>query len=390
LLEIATGGTGERAEAAKLALQALPGTGVNENLAGRLPKADGQLRRLLIELVGLRRIAAVAELIKAADDSDPQVRASALAALGSTVGPQDLSVLIERVVAPTHPPDAAAAQQALRTASVRMPDRDACVNQLMEAMSRAPLPAQNALLEIIGSVGGQRALASVAQAADNRAPELRDTASRLLGEWMTADAAPVLLQLAKDGDDDRYKVRALRGYIRIARQFTFPAQERAEMCRAALQAATRDAERKLVLEVLEQNPSLETMRLAVDVARQPSLRDPASQTALAIAQKLAGNVPDLKALLEQIGQVPVKVEIVAAEYGAGANVKDVTAALRQYVRDLPWVILPSTSYNASFGGDPAPGSPKQLKVRYRLNDKSGEVSLPENAAIILPMPEKSS
>jgi HEAT repeat protein len=390
LLEIAAASDGDLADAAKRALQSLPGAGVNENLAGRLPKADGKLRRLLIELVGLRRIEAMSELIKAADDSDPQIRSAALAALGSTVGPQNLSVLIQRVAAPTDPQDATAAQQALRAASIRMPDRDECVDQLAAAMSRAPLSAQNALLDIIGSVGGQRALESVAKGARDRSPELRDTASRLLGEWMTADAAPVLLQLAKSDGDEKYKVRALRGYIRIARQFVFPAQERADMCRAALQAATRDAERSLVLEVLEQNPSPETFRLALEAARQASLKDAATKTALAIAQKLAGQTTDIQDLLKQIGQTPVKIEIVEAEYGAGANVKDVTEALRQHVRDLPWVILPSASYNASFGGDPAPGSPKQLKVRYRLNDKSGEVSLPENAAIILPMPEKSS
>ena len=32
-----------------------------------------------------------------------------------------------------------------------------------------------------------------------------------------------------------------------------------------------------------------------------------------------------------------------------------------------------------------PGTPKQLKIRYRLNGKAGEVSFPENATILLPM-----
>ena len=49
--------------------------------------------------------------------------------------------------------------------------------------------------------------------------------------------------------------------------------------------------------------------------------------------------------------------------------------------------MPSTSYNSSFGGDPVPGVRKQLKVQYRINGKAGEVSFPENATVMLPMPQ---
>ena len=61
---------------------------------------------------------------------------------------------------------------------------------------------------------------------------------------MTVDAAPVLLDLAKTAPDNKYKIRALRGYIRLVRQFTVPDAQRVEMCRAALDAAERDAEKK--------------------------------------------------------------------------------------------------------------------------------------------------
>jgi hypothetical protein len=93
------------------------------------------------------------------------------------------------------------------------------------------------------------------------------------------------------------------------------------------------------------------------------------------------------ALLTQLGQEPVKIEIVKAEYGAEGKMKDVTEVLRKQVRDLPLVVLPSPSYNKSFTGDPAPGVVKKLKVQYRINGKAGEVSLAEDAMILLPMPK---
>ncbi len=63
-----------------------------------------------------------------------------------------------------------------------------------------------------------------------------------------------------------------------------------------------------------------------------------------------------------------------AEYGAGSTQKDVTEVLRKQAGDLPLITLASSSYNASFGGDPVPGSVKQLKIQYRINGKTGEAS----------------
>ena len=44
----------------------------------------------------------------------------------------------------------------------------------------------------------------------------------------------MLLDLAKSAADEKYKIRALRGYIRLVRQFAMPDEQRAEMCRIAM------------------------------------------------------------------------------------------------------------------------------------------------------------
>ncbi len=387
LLLIASSEDVALAQAAKQALEGLRGSGVDDELASRLSQADETSRLVLIQLVGLRRIDAISALLEAADDPNMEIRTAALISLGATVGPSDLSVLISRVVAPSNAEEAEAALTALRAACVRMPDRDACAKQLVAAMSKAPLSAQTALLEALGSVGGVVALRSVATAAKDERVELQDTASRLLGTWMTADAAPVLIDLAKTAPEDKYRTRALRGYIRIARQFSFPGEKRAEMCRQALRSAKRDAERILVLQVLERYPSIEMLELAVEAAQAPSLKDEATKVSLTIAQKIGGKSADLQKLLAQIDQEPVELEIIKAEYGVGKQVKDVTEMLRKRVGSLPLVTLPSTNYNNSFGGDPAPGIRKQLKVTYRLNGKEGKASFAENAMIVFPVPE---
>ena len=82
----------------------------------------------------------------------------------------------------------------------------------------------------------------------------------------------------------------------------------------------------------------------------------------------------------------MKLEIIKAEYGAGAQTKDVTAILRRHAKNYRVVFLPVATYNESFGGDPVPGISKQLKIKYRIDGKDGEVSLNENATVVLPMP----
>jgi hypothetical protein len=108
---------------------------------------------------------------------------------------------------------------------------------------------------------------------------------------------------------------------------------------------------------------------------------------LVIAQKTGGNGIDAKSLLSKLGLDKVKVQIVKAEYGSGSTLKDVTEMLQKLVSDSPLIALSSQNYNASFGGDPAPGTVKQLKVQYRINGKASEASFAENSLIILPMPK---
>jgi len=290
LLDAALEADAELAHAAKATLAGLPDKEVDADLLARLPKAEGKLRVVLLDVAGQRRIeAALPTLLKAADDADAQVRAAALAALGSTLGQRDLPVLIARVVNPQKPEDAKAAAEALHAACIRMPDREACAATLIAAMSQAPVPLKCRFLEILGAMGGPKALAVVGAAARDANPEIQDAASRLLGEWMSAEAAPVLLDLAKA--DAKYKNRALRGYIRIARQLDVPAAERLAMCREAWQLCQRDDEKKLVLDALRRYPSAQGLAMVIPHLRNTGLKAEASSAAVSIAEKIVRRNP---------------------------------------------------------------------------------------------------
>ena len=294
------------AEAAKAALEGLQGEDVDATLATALSTAGKASRPILIDLAGRRRIAAaVPALLKAVDDSDAAVRSAALTALGETVGPDNLSVLIARVVSPSNAADTEAAQRALLAASIRMPDREACAAQLVAAISRASIPAKCTVLDILGAMGGKNSLAALGRAAKDPADELQDTASRLLGEWMDldVDAGPVLLDLAKTAPSNKYKIRAMRGYIRLVRQFVMPDAQRVAMCRAAMETAERDVEKAFLLkDVMPLYPSIGMLQLAVEATKIPALKNDATAVSRAIAKKIRGKQAEVKKLLDQIGK----------------------------------------------------------------------------------------
>ena len=388
LLAAAIGDDLELSEAAKQALADLPGDDVNKQIVAMLPQVQGKAYPVLIELVGRRRIQANDTLLKAVEHRDAAVRKAALLALGETADLKGLPALIAQVTTPKNADDVQVAQQALRAASIRQADREAAATQLAAAYERtSSAETKSTLLEILGAMGGAKALATVHAAAKSRDPQLQDVSTRLLGEWMTADAAPVLLDLARRGPGDKYQIRAVRAYIRIARQFALPDDQRTQMIRDAFVIARQPAEQKLVMEVLRRYPSEETLQMAISAMSNSAVKDDASATTLAIAQQLGQRGIDVSQHLANAGFEKVKVEIIKAEYGSGSTQKDVTAVLRKQVGDLPIIALPGDTYNKSFGGDPAPGMPKQLKVQYRIDGKSAEATFAEGALIVLPMPK---
>lgn len=386
LLESALDPSPEVAATAKKSLVELPGESVDQEIVARLAKPDPKVYSLLLDLIGQRRIAALPILTKALDSSDRAVRSAALTSLGATVTPDKLSILINKVLTPKNADDAPVAQAALKTASIRMPDREACATELATATERTSVPTKIVLLKILGEVSGTKALQTIATAAKSNDPQLQDVASELLGEWMTIDAAPVLLDLAKTAPAEKFQIRAMRGYIKIARQFAMDEKDRMAICEKAFEACRRSAEQKLVLDVFKRYPHPETLRMSIKAIQLPEIKDDAYQATLVIAQKLGGNPAAVREQLNAVELQKAKLEIVKAEYGAGTNLKDVTEVLQKQVGETPLLSLPAESYNESFGGDPAPGATKKLKVQYKVDDKAGELSFAENALLIFPTP----
>jgi len=291
LLEAALGDAAV-AQTAKDAISNLPGNDVDAAIVARLAGAEPKAKAILFELLGARRVVAATPAVCAAlTDSNEPVRLAAIAAFGRLAELKDLDVLAGKAMAGGSPAESAAAQAALKMAVLRMSDRDACAAKLAGALKGASAANQKYLLELLSKVSGQKALETVLVSVKSSDPAVKDAATRVLGEWLSADAAAALLEIARHDADAKYQTRALRGYIRIARQLKLPAETRLAMFHTAMELAKRNEEKKIALEILPRIPSVTTLDLVVSYVGAPALKTPAADAAVKIAAKIVGREP---------------------------------------------------------------------------------------------------
>jgi HEAT repeat protein len=387
LLDAAVEGDEEVSLAAMESLESLQDESVDDQITTRLSEAQGKMRIVLMELVTRRRtVTAAPSLWAAADDADLAVRIAALTGLGALLETDDLSKLIERLATTEEEEETTALDNAICEVCRRSEDQESVASLFIAAMPTVDESVMIRILDMLNVIGGEKSLETVAAVALSSSGVGSDAAFRVLGQWKSADAAPVLIDLHNTVGIERLQIRAIRAYIRIARQFDMPVERRAEMCRTALETADRDTDKQLVLEVLLRYPGEEMQAIALEAAEIPALKE----QALLVVMGMAGdevNRAKLGRILAQAGQTPVELEIISAVYGADEKSKDVTAILRQHAGNYRIIFLPSSSYNESFGGDPAQGIVKRLIIKYRIDGKDGEVALRENAMIVLPLPE---
>ncbi len=307
LLDAALDANTAVSEAAVEVLADLPAKEIDGLLAARLQSASGASRLVLIGLAGRRHIeSATPTLLKLAGDADVNVRSAALTALGSTIRASDLPVLIERAIRPSNPGEAHAALAALRAACGRMSDRDTSTAHVVTALATAQVPAKCKLIEVLVTIGGDKALKVVRDAAKDSNADLRRAGYKALGEWHSADAGAVLLGLVKNGDPE-LKVGATRAYIRVARQFSIPKDQRMAMFREIMTLAQRDDERRLALDILKQIRTTESLSVAVAYLQQPNLSDAAARVAVTLSGKMV-DTPDTNAIAAAMQQVVQKAK----------------------------------------------------------------------------------
>jgi hypothetical protein len=292
LAELLNDTESEISQAAQESLAALPGRQADDAVMTMLNSSQTSRRLTALELIGRRRMTtSIPALLKAAVDADPKVRPAALRKVGELGSGAELPELLNLLMRFETSQDLEAAERALSAVCVKADNPQSYTGKLTSLLVQARPEQKNALLRVLGVIGGTDALNTVRSAANNRNAQVRATAIRVLCAWKTADAAPDLLALAKGSPNSSRKTAALRGYISLVRDENLPTEEKLAMCKNAAVLIQRNEEKKLLLGVLGTVPAAEALSMAMTHLDDRATRNEASFAAVAIGEKIVEQKP---------------------------------------------------------------------------------------------------
>jgi HEAT repeat protein len=323
----------EIAQAAQESLASVPGPEADAAVTALLHSSNAGQRVLGIDLVGRRRMtASTPALFKAVTDTDPAVRSAAFKRLGELGAASDVQPMLALLADAKEARDRDAAEQAITAVCVRQPQPDASVAQVLTALAPATPAQKAALLRVLGAVGGAKALDAVRSAAGDANAEVKGAALRVLAAWKSAEAAPVLLSLAKAAPDATDRLVALRGYFGWAGNSDLPADQRLGMCQHGADVVRSADEKKLLLGALGSIKTVEAAAMVQPYLDDAATREEAGAAVLAISEELlkgdaaAAAAPKLIEPLQKVAQAAgnsdlakrAKAQLDQAQAKAGA------------------------------------------------------------------------
>ena len=287
----------ELVKAARAALAGWWGKEVDAELIARLTRATSNTRRQLIELTGQRHVAAaMPELVKAANDTDPAIRAAGIKALGETATVADLGALTDLLSKAKSADDLSAVQAALESTCQRVPDKAACANILISSLAVSATPAQCALLRVLGVVNTDTALKAIRSARASSETSVQDTAVRVLADWPEATALPTLLEVLRTTQVESHRFLALRGCVRLLDLGGQPTEKTVETYRDMLSRTQRDDDRKALLSGLANVADPAAIKLVEPLLTDAQVQAEAEVALLKIASAIVKSAPaDAKA-----------------------------------------------------------------------------------------------
>ena len=318
------------ADAARQSLAGIPGAEADAAVIKMLTGESAARRITAMDLVVRRRMtSAIPALISAARGSDPKLRIAAVSKLGELAGPGQVPDLLDLLSKAGNAEEVEAVEQALGSVSLRADDPASCVGQIEARLPQSPPAQKCALVRVLGSIGGPKALQAVRAAVNDPNAEVHAAAIRTLGAWGTADAAGDLLEQAKAAANPTDKMICLRGYLRLAAQADVPLDKRLSMCREAGPLAQQDDEKRLLLGALGGVPAPEAVELIAPYLDNSGTKEEAGTAIVNISdQLLKGNdstkaAPKLVEPLDKVAQATANADLAkrAKELGQKAKSK---------------------------------------------------------------------
>ncbi|MFQ6130650.1 MAG: HEAT repeat domain-containing protein [Armatimonadota bacterium] len=300
---------GEPGAAARRSLESVFADGVDQRLTDIMKSTEGpEDRATLIEILDRRRAtSAVPALLEEILGEDGNVRRRAMSALGNLAQPDDVAGMIRGMMRIEDPGELDNAQQAITSVCRRIVERGEQAEPVLAVYGNAGERERNALLPLLGRIGGAQALSLIRAALAGGDSERFGSAVRAICSWPEADVAEDLARLAETVEDEGQRVEIVRA---LARVVVLPSGrsdlEKLALLKRAMKQAIRDEDRRLILDRAKEVRHFDTVRFAAAHLDSPKLAEQACRTIVDLLgrRELRGpNQAECDKILEKVIQV---------------------------------------------------------------------------------------
>jgi HEAT repeat protein len=300
LAEVATKG-GRTGDAARDALARMPGTDVDAAIAANLQKGTPEVRQELMKALAARGTSSAvpALLDVAVRDGNEPVRIAALNALGALAGGKDFPAIVDQITAAKSNAERDAARNAAAAVCSRMDNRDEAAAPIIAAIAKATGPAKVALIQTLPRIRSATALAAAQAAMKDADKAVSDAGTRAVIDWTDDSAVPAILAIAQ-GDNQTYRVLALRGLVRLTNAPTAKTSARAklDLYKQLLTLCQRPEEKRIVLAGISDVKTAESLAIVTPFLADPALKNEAASAVVKLAKSIGA--ARAKAALQQI------------------------------------------------------------------------------------------
>lgn len=227
-------------------------------------------------LSGRQATVALPAFAELAEGDWSRMSATAVNGMANLVSEGDFKIYAELLGSTENKKKLQALEKSIGNAAQRQSDKDACTAALVPAYEQAKGEALYTIIRSMGSIGGSKARGVLEQAMKSEDPLAQDSAVRGLCNWPDAEVAGQLLEIAKSSNNDKHKLLALRGYVRLSGTFNTE-EEALPMCKQAAGMAERPEEIRMILATVKRYKSEDVINFIAPYIDNPAVVDEAGQ-----------------------------------------------------------------------------------------------------------------
>lgn len=226
--------------------------------------------------------AALPEFIALANGNWSRTCAAAISGMANLVSEADFKTYAQMLLVCDSSKKLGALEESIATAALRQPDTEACALPLVAAFASAEGDTKYAIIRTLGSIGGTAAQQMLSESMASTVPEIQDAAVRGICNWPNADVADQLLELAQTTDNEKYKVLALRAYLRMANMYP-EAGQALPMCNDVIAVTQRADLLKSTIACIQRFRDVKSFPPLVTMLDNPAVSAEASRAILNVS-----------------------------------------------------------------------------------------------------------